>query len=267
MPRLTASFALLWLAAACTTSGGSPPADTDIIETDPPIGDDTDDVNPPDTDVVDTDPVDTAPPVPLAGFGAISGDCGVLDAAEWGSTDPFLFRGDIDFGTAAFSASVLSPGGQQIMAEGTLGGSSGESEAVSFDLLYRCELADLLKSESTILYLDAGGKKTDILVEIDGVKVGVSVTRAMTFDFPNPCAPTVLEDLTDLLTRKVTDLPLSRANAEPVDRWDRSMLYVIACDDAHADHVADVFWSLDPSDRGDAILMVAGTEGDDAFLY
>jgi hypothetical protein len=77
----------------------------------------------------------------------------------------------------------------------------------------------------------------------------------------------VLDDLTELLTRKVTDLPLSMANADPVDRWDRSMLYVVACDDAHADDVADVFWSLDPADRGDAILMVVGTEGDDAFIY
>lgn len=247
-----------------------PPADdTDAAETDPPADTDAVDTDAADTDAEDTDPAETdaGPPVPLAGFGAVTGDCGVLDDAEWSSSDPFLFRAAVDFGAAVFDATLLSADAQQILDEGTLGGSSGESEALAFDLLYRCELADLIASESLVVYRDPGGKKTDILVGLDGQPVGVSVTRALTFVFPAFCAPVNGPALEALIERKVSELQLSEANADPTNAWDRSMLYVVACDDAHADEVERVFWSLTPTVRSDAILIVTTTEGDDAFLY
>lgn len=242
----------------------SEPADTERLDSEPP------DSEPPDSEPQDTEPVDTEPapvPVPLAGFGAITGDCGELDAAEWSTSDPAAFSLTVDFGTTAFASSLLSPGAQQILDEGTLGGSSGESEAISFDLLYRCELATLLKTETQITYLSEGGKKTDILVEIDGHRVGVSVTRALTFDFPEPCAPLDEAALSTLITRKVSDLPLSKANANPADAWERSMLYVIACDAAHAAEVERLFWALPANTRGDALLLIGTSDGEDDFLY
>ena len=191
----------------------------------------------------------------------------VIPPADRPSGSPFRFRLSVDFGTTAWDPTLLSAWGQEVWGGGTLGGSSGESEAVSMDLLYRCELADLLKSEPEILYTDDGGKKTDILVTIDGAPVGVSVTRAMTYAAGDPCSAVNTEALTTLMTRKVGDLQLSQANAVPADHWDRSMLYVIACDAAHADATAAIFDALDPAVKADAILVVAVSEGDDAFLY
>jgi hypothetical protein len=243
-----------------------PPADdTDGADTDPPA----DDTDATETDAEETDPAETdaVPPVPLAGFGAVTGDCGVLDDAEWSSSDPFLFRAAVDFGAVVFDPTLLSQDAQQILAEGTLGGSSGESEALAFDLLYRCELAELIASESRVVYRDPAGKKTDILVGLDGQPVGVSVTRALTFVFPAFCAPVNGPALEALIERKVSELQLSEANADPTNAWERSMLYVVACDDAHADEVERVFGSLTPNVRGDAILIVTTTDGDDAFLY
>ncbi|MEZ4236180.1 MAG: hypothetical protein R3F59_08455 [Myxococcota bacterium] len=210
------------------------------------------------------------PAVPLAGFGTLSGACGELDDGEWLSTDPALFRNTLDLTGLTWDPAQmqLSPGGQQILAEGTLGGSSGESEALAFDVLYRCELAALVLSETHIVYLDAGGKKTDILTGIDGRNVGVSVTRSLTYVDPTErCGPVDPLATEELIVGKLQDLPLSEANASPKNPWERSLLSVIACDDAHADEVEAVWAAADPAVKGDALLVLTVTEGDDAFLY
>ncbi len=124
--------------------------------------------------------------VPLAGFGDISGACGVLGAMDIQSSSPLVVRDAIDFGMTMFDPTKLSPGGQTIYNKGNLGGSSLESEIISYEVLYRCELAALLKTEGEVLYQSSMGKKTDLLVSMDSLKVGVSVTRAYGF----PEAPT-----------------------------------------------------------------------------
>lgn len=259
---------LLLLAFACSGPGDDKPADTDTVddtvETDAPA-DDTD----LDTDVdVDTDlPVDTEPGVPLPGYGALTGDCGVLSEDIWGSPDPVAFRSALDLGATPWDPALLSADAQALVDIGTIGGSSIESEALSLDLLVRCELATLLKGEPQVSYDDEGGKKTDILVEIDDHKIGVSVTRAMSYVYPEPCGPVDEEALATLMTRKVSELQLSFANASDEDAWERSMLYVIACDDAHAQATIDLFAGLDASVRADAIVIVTSTQGDDAAIY
>src|SRR5512132_1677918 len=119
--------------------------------------------------------------VPLPGFGDISGDCGVLGAMDIQASSPRVVRGAIDFGMVKFDPTKLSPGGQVISNQGNLGGSSLESEIISYEVLYRCELATLLKTEAEVLYQSSMGKKTDLLVSMDTFKVGVSVTRAYGF--------------------------------------------------------------------------------------
>lgn len=261
---------LLTLAFACSGPGGDKPADTDTIdpsdtvESDVPA-DDTD----LDTDVdVDTDlPVDTEPGVPLPGYGALTGDCGVLNEAIWSSADPIAFRSALDLGATPWDPTLLSADARALVDIGTIGGSSIESEALSLDLLVRCELATLLKGEPQVSYDDEGGKKTDILVEIDDHKIGVSVTRAMSYVRPDPCGPVDEGALSELMNRKVSELQLSFANASDEDAWERSMLYVIACDEAHAQATIDLFAGLDASVRADAILIVTSTQGDDAAIF
>lgn len=204
------------------------------------------------------------PAVPLAGFGVITGDCGVLDDDEWLSADPFLFRNEVDFGTTAFEASLLSPAGQEVEKDGNLGGSSIHSESIAVDLLYRCELANLLKTEREIVYVDKNGKKTDALVTIDGRKVGVSVVRA--FHYP-PTDPCTAADADKLMIKKLGDIPLSAANAADEDAWERSVLHVIAYNDQCADAFAAAWESLDFSVRASTIVVITTTEGKDDFIY
>jgi len=201
--------------------------------------------------------------VPLDGFGDISGACGILDQTVWSSTDSVLFRNAIDLGVADFDYAALSVGGQKVYDDGNLGGNSLHSEIFSYEVLYRCELADLLKTEAEILYLDTGGKKTDLLVFIDSVKVGVSVTRAYYY-WPGPLP---YADAYSLLVDKCADVLLSADNADPVDAWDRSVLHVIAYDAPDADVIETAFAAMDATMVADTILLVTVTDGNDEYIY
>ncbi len=201
---------------------------------------------------------------PLPGLGVLTGECGVLDDDEWGASTPFFFINAIDFGSAGFDKNLLSQGGQQILSEGNLGGNSLHSEIFSYEVLHRCELATLLKTEAKIDYTNVGGKKTDLLVSIDGRKIGVSVTRAVHFPKGQPYTEAEAQTL---LHKKLSDIPLSEANAVAADAWGRSMLHVIAWDAQHAQVVKDVFAALDDQVKAKTILIVTVTNGTDDYIY
>ncbi len=245
------------------TSGGEEPDAAADAAVDPDAAAEPD-VAP---DAGDPGPADVAPDTgaePLTGLGVLSGECGVLDDDEWGAATPFLFRNAVDLGALGWDEDLLTEEGREVFEAGNLGGSSIHSEVLSFEVLQRCEGAELLKTEAEVLYSDVGGKKTDLLVSIDGRKVGVSVTRA--FHFP-PGTPYTEEDALHLLERKLSDIPLSAANAAPEDAWVRSMLAVIAYDGQHADLVRTVWEGLDADVRAETIVLVTVTDGEDAFVY
>ena len=197
--------------------------------------------------------------------GVIEGTCGVLDDDELLSPSSFAFDNAIDFPTAftTMDELLLSAGAQEILLDGTAGGSSGYSEAFSFELLHRCEGAALIKSETEIVY-DASGSITDILVEIGGHPVGVSVTRAVAFPFDTPYPVATAQAL---LERKLAGILESTANVSAGDAWVKQILYVIAYAPMHAESILSAWDLVDPTLRADTILMVTVTNGMDAFLY
>ena len=109
-----------------------------------------------------------------AGFGALSGMCGVLH--------------DVDLTGATPNA----------------GGSSGVSEAFAYEELARCEGATLLATETEIVD-DGPGEITDLEVMIGTHEIGVSVTRAVAFSFGDPYT------VDDATTRRRDDAHRSRA--------------------------------------------------------
>ncbi|MEZ4228111.1 MAG: hypothetical protein R3B89_03040 [Polyangiaceae bacterium] len=145
-----------------------------------------------------------------------------------------------------------------------LGGNSLYSGVFSYEVLYRCELAKLLKTETEISYQDAGGKKTDILVEIDGYKVGVSVTRA--FAFPSGSIYSQTDALT-LLEKKLGDIPLSTANVSTSDAWEKQILHILTYNDQHRDALFQAYATLDSSYKNDTLVYVTVTDGMDDFIY
>ncbi|MBI5534484.1 MAG: hypothetical protein HY898_17295 [Deltaproteobacteria bacterium] len=230
-----------------------------VQDTQPDVVDD------PSLDAVSEDLPADASCVPLGGLGQVACTCNQLDDAEWTSSSPFWFEDHIDFGTAGWDPTQLTAGGKQILADGNLGGSSIESEITAFEMLARCDYATLIKSESKIEYQqDGGGKKTDILVSIDGHKVGVSVVRA--YHYP-PSNPYTEPEATTILTKKLEDIPLALANAVPADKWERSILAVIAWDQQYADTVQAAWNALDANLKSNVIVYVTVTDGNDTVLY
>ena len=199
--------------------------------------------------------------VPLDGFGEISGDCGVIDFPD---SPGQLYRNAIDFGTLEFDEGELSTGGAEIFEEGTLGGSSVHSEIFAYEVLHRCEIAFLVKSETEIEYNDDGGKKTDMLLEIDLEDVGVSVTRA--FHWPPEEAYTA-DEAFDLLDDKLSDVLLSAENAADSNLWNYALLHVMAYSSDNADRIEEAYATLPGELKDDIIVMVTVTDGDDDFLY
>lgn len=201
-----------------------------------------------------------------SGVGVIRGSCGELDDTELLSAEPFYFRNAIDFpmGFTSMDELLLSAGAQEILAEGTAGGSSGLSEAFAFEVLHRCEGAELVKTETEIVYDPIGSDKTDILVTIDGHPIGVSVTRAVGFPFD---APYLVDRAQMLLERKLLSIQESTMNVVAGDAWLKQILHVIAYAPMHADSIRSAWDLIDPAIRGDTILYVTVTDGDDMFLY
>jgi hypothetical protein len=255
---------LALLLAACGGGGGAPDArveqEVDAAEVVVP------DAAVPDAEVPDAEVPDAGPP--LAGFGTITGQCDVLAEAELTGASPLWFQGDLDFMTDRYDdpedRDQLTAGGLEVLTDGNAGGSSVYSEVFAFEVLRRCELADLLKTENEIVYDDPMSKKADLLVSIDGHTIGVSVTRAVTFPFGDPYT---LERATLLLDRKLDDILLARAAVNEADRWDKSMVAVLAYDAQHASTMMEAWNGLDAETRADSLVIVFVTSGDDLFVY
>ncbi|WAS95994.1 hypothetical protein [Nannocystis punicea] len=198
------------------------------------------------------------------GLGVLSGDCGLIDLMELESPDPFVFTGAIDFGVLGYDYDLLTPGGQQLYDEGNLNPGSLYSEIVAYEVLARCEAAALLKTEGTIVYTNPMGKKTDFLAEIDGLKIGVSVVRAV--GFPKD-APWTVAQAETILEGKLSDILVSSANVAPEDKWVKQILSVVAYGPMHKESLLTAYAGLDPAVKADTLLVITVTDGDDAFIY
>jgi hypothetical protein len=209
---------------------------------------------------------DASTGVPLAGFGDLAGMCGVLADAELTGPSPLAVHASLTFARRyndPADRALLTVGGARMMATPNAGGSSGMSEAFAYEQLARCELAPLLKTETEITY-DTAGKITDLMVEIDGHKIGVSVTRAVAYPFGQPYTVAAAQTL---LTRKLEDIQASTANVSAADRWEKQALAYMSWDDQSTASLDTAWAAIDPSIKADTILIITTTHGDDQFLY
>ena len=212
---------------------------------------------------IDTGTDDTSDiEVPLEGFGVIDGECGMLLEGPINST-AFIVHNSIDFGNLTLNDEDLSTGSQEILSDGNLNNGSIYSEIFAFEMLYRCETATVLQTETEVEYTDPNGKKTDLIIAIEEQHFGVSITRA--FNYP-PEEPYTQEAAVTLLEDKLSDIELSSANVSN-PTWDRQILSIIAYSPEHVSQITSAWENLDANIKGDTIIYVTATNGNDEFLY
>lgn len=112
------------------------------------------------------------------------------------------------------------------MLEENAGGQSELSEGFSFEILKRVFGAKLVKTEMAIRYWWNSWKKTDYSVRMNGLVIGVSVTRAMKYRgiFNRG-------DAEKLLRKKLFGINESTLGVLEQDEWQRQILHIWATDE------------------------------------
>lgn len=128
----------------------------------------------------------------------------------------------------------------------------------------RCEGAALLKTTTEIAYDDPSGDLTDLLVQIAGAKVGVSVTRAVSFPVGEPYPQ---ETADALIANRLAEVNASSDNVKAEDAWVKQVLVVIAFSDDHADRIETAWAAQDPATKADTVVYVVVTHGSDLPVY
>ena len=205
----------------------------------------------------------TCPSAALADSTIVGGQCGILDT-ELTDPSPHLLDTTILVNTCDYVPQYMSPGAAEIWTDGNAGGSSIYSEIFAFEISSQCEDAILLKTENEILYIDPQGKMTDLLVEFDGVKIGVSVTRAFIYPLGTPLTA---ERAQEILADKLGDVLISSANVAPEDRWQKQILVVETPTVEDKALLIAAYADLAPAVKADTICWLMATEGEDEFLY
>ena len=147
----------------------------------------------------------------------------------------------------------LSACATRVLTEENAGGSSSISESMSMELLHRAFGATLCKTELELAYFPRNGAITDFSVEIDGVELGVSVTRA--------CAYGAF-DAEALLRKKLTGVQRSTATCYN-GAWSRQILHVWAEGKRVAAALRGALEHLEPALIGNTMVLVTTCDARD----
>lgn len=253
-----------WLAACSSTSVNQPgaPQESDAGVVDPPAGEAdaaiTEEASTKDAGATDAGPYGTI-------LGTLTGSCGIVRSQLLQPTPSFELQHLTFVAGQTFDAASLSSEGQRILTTPNAGGSSIESEVMSFEILRYCEGAKLLKTETEIQYTpggSGGSNITDNLLEIDGKKVGVNPIRIYRPSNIPLTDAAVKQDLSD----KLTSIKRSSERVVPADKWVKQIMHVWTANAAATDAVKRMYPTIDADTKADTIVLVTETTGG-GFLY
>ena len=152
--------------------------------------------------------------------------------------------------TRAFKSMKLTKEAACIQYTPNAGGSSVESETLSFEILKKLYNARLRFTEEEVAYFPFGGSKTDYVVCLFDSVIGVSVTRA--FKFNNE--PFSFDDAFVLLNKKLKGIAQSTKNT--MVRWEKQILHVWVLDEQAACSLLTAWDLLDSSLKSNTVLLV-----------
>lgn len=133
------------------------------------------------------------------------------------------------------------------------GGTSVESETLSFEMLKKGFNASLLKTEMEVQYFPEGGSITDYVCKLFDSVVGVSVTRAMKYN-----GEFTIDDATTLLNKKLKGIVQSSRNS--LVKWDKQILHVWLLSEQVAETTIKAWNSLDSNLKGNTVLLLTVAE-------
>ena len=252
------------------TRGGGPSAGDSASSGDDSAGDSATageesasqaDTSTPQGDATEPDTTTTASETATA-WGVISGACGETAAALQSSGPDFLSSTYTFEDVARFEPGSLGAKPLTRYEDENAGGSSRCTEVMSMQFLIDCEGAEVLKTETEMVY-DLEGKLADYLVDLGGVRVGVSVTRA----YKGPVVDVyTLDDATELLEKKLSGIVEAQENVSEADSWERSMVHVWTLHPEWALIVEETWEALDSALKADHVVLVTVEQGSDYIV-
>jgi len=154
---------------------------------------------------------------------------------------------------------------QRIYTADNAGGSSDLSEAFSMELLQRTIGARLQKTEMELEYFTGDGtasKITDYSISLEGVVVGVSVTRACR-GFPVIPEAFTVEEAVRLLTKKLKGVQESTRSVSNTS-WEKQLLHVFVPDSHVLARVRDAYDLIANSLTENTIVLLSLCSGKQA---
>lgn len=149
----------------------------------------------------------------------------------------------------------------RLMDTPNAGGSSVESEALSFEIFKKCFNARLLKTEMEVTYFPEGGSITDYVMLMFDRVIGVSVTRAMKFDG----SEFSVENADALLRKKLKGIRQSSRNS--LLKWDKQILHVWLFDENVVYALLSAWADLEPEMKSNTVMvMTLATNSTEVFI-
>lgn len=182
------------------------------------------------------------------------------------STQALLLRDTVRM-ERDLDAMQLCTDAERIVCEPNAGGMSVNSEALSMEYLARRLLARNVVTEMEVRYWCSNWKKCDFLCSVQGRRVGVSVTRAMSY--PTHAGFT-RDDALRLMEKKLFGLVLARDGVDDRHSFHKSILHVWAPNSRVADLIADahaVVVASDDSLVDDVLVLVSVAPCCPALFY
>lgn len=141
------------------------------------------------------------------------------------------------------------------------GGSSVESEVLSFEFFKKFFNATLLYTEMEVSYFPHGGSITDYVLTMFGIRIGVSVTRAMKKNFEE----FTIENAEFLLRKKLKGINQSSKNA--MVKWNKQILHIWTYDDNSVDILLIAWSEIESCLKSNTVLVVTvATKSKELFI-
>ncbi len=150
----------------------------------------------------------------------------------------------------SFKDMSLTADARRILNTPNAGGSSIESETLSFEILKQYFNAKLLKTEMEVPYWPEGGSINDYVVYLFETVIGVSVTRAMNFK----SGVFTGEDATNLLVKKLNGICQSSRNS--LIKWGKQILHVWLESECDCETLLAGWLDLDTTLRSNTVLVI-----------